>query len=275
MEFSAGFSYEIYGLRLDSTRPIPGLNAAKANTPAQVRVSLEGGFLSGSRCRLRSRLIPGMVSSHRDEQDLPNLVLWRLEGGQYIRFRYRDGIEFVLDRGGSALWAQWPASMTLEDTYTYLLGPVLGFLLRQRGVLCLHASLVAVDGQALALLGPVGSGKSTTAAALAQRGCGVLSEDVAPVVPTADGFIAQPGYARIRLWPESSTMLFGSHDCLPKLAPPWEKRHTSTSTGLDISDLQSAGPAAQGYLHCWGRGWMPIVHPFCEDVSPRQRLQAD
>jgi hypothetical protein len=121
--------------------------------------------------------------------------------------------------------------MTLEDTYTYLLGAVLGFVLRQRGIVCLHASLVAIEEKAFALLGPVGAGKSTTAAALALRGCSVLAEDVAALVPSGREFIAQPGYARIRLWPESSEILFGDKDCLPKLAPPWEKRYLDLENG--------------------------------------------
>jgi len=48
---------------------------------------------------------------------------------------------------------------------------------------------------------------------LAQRGCGVLSEDRG-VNKTVGRrlFLLFPGYARIRLWPESCEILFGDRD---------------------------------------------------------------
>ncbi|HEV8062521.1 MAG TPA: hypothetical protein VGP68_21760 [Gemmataceae bacterium] len=42
MEFSAGYSDEIYGFRLDATWPIPGVQPATGGGPADVEVSLEG-----------------------------------------------------------------------------------------------------------------------------------------------------------------------------------------------------------------------------------------
>ena len=41
----------------------------------------------------------------------------------------------------------------------------MGFVMLLRGIVCLHASAIAIDDEAIALLGPAGSGKSTTAAA--------------------------------------------------------------------------------------------------------------
>ncbi len=52
--------------------------------------------------------------------------------GTYFRFQYTDGTEFVIDRRGGRIWATWSAAGTVEDMATYLLGPVLGFVLRLR-----------------------------------------------------------------------------------------------------------------------------------------------
>ena len=227
----ARFAYAIYGLRLESTRQIPGVPTAQGSAPADVVVSFEG-LPEGLEIPKELRPHPWYVSATGEADGTPHLAVWRLEEGKFHRFHYIDQTQFVVDRTGSHIWAKWSAASTLFDTVTYLMGPLLGFVLRQRGVLCLHASLVAVDGQALALLGPVGSGKSTTAAALAQRGYGILSEDVAAVASTPDGFVAHPGYFRIRLWPNSSAILFGSEDYLPKLTPLWDKRYL---------DLEEAG----------------------------------
>ena len=115
--------------------------------------------------------------------------------------------------------------MTLEDTATYLLGPILGFVLGLRGTHCLHASVIAVEGKAVALLGPAGAGKSTTAAAFAKRGYPVLSDDVAAVLHRYSRFLIQPAYPRIRLWPSSVESLYGTPEALPRITPTWDKRH--------------------------------------------------
>ena len=137
---------------------------------------------------------------------------------------YCDGTEFFVNREGSQVWATWPDSLTLEDTATYLLGPVLGFVLRLRGVTCLHASAVAVGDRVIALMGPANAGKSTTAAAMARLGCPVLTDDIVALTEDAGIFGVQPGYPQLRLWPDSVALLYGAEDALPALTPTWDKR---------------------------------------------------
>ena len=162
------------------------------------------------------------ISPDSDEQGTPNLSVWTV-GGQYFRFQYQDGTEFHIDRQGTGVWATWPDALTLEYTAPYLLGPILGFVLRLRGITCLHASAVAVGGQAIALVGPPGAGKSTTAAAFARRGYPVLCDDVVPLQPQDNGFLARPGYPRVCIWPDSVQAVCGSPEALPLLTPNWEK----------------------------------------------------
>jgi hypothetical protein len=121
----------------------------------------------------------------------------------------------------------------LEDTATYLLGPVMGFVLLLRGLVCLHASAIVVNGAAIAFVGPAGSGKSTTAAAFATRGFSVLAEDVVTLDDRSDSFFVWPAYPCIRLWPASAATLYGSQSALPPLTPNWDKCY------LDLT--QSAG----------------------------------
>ncbi|MGE0448392.1 MAG: hypothetical protein AB7Q29_02300 [Vicinamibacterales bacterium] len=93
----------------------------------------------------------------------------------------------------------WPTD-GLGDPYEFLLGFTMGFVLRLRGVLCLHAAaVVGPRGGALAVAGVPGVGKSTVVAALASRGYAVLTDDVAAVTPRQDGtFELHPGPARLR-----------------------------------------------------------------------------
>lgn len=152
----------------------------------------------------------------------PRLIVWRLR--DYFHLRYADGTQFVVDNAGTRVWATWPTgTLTLEDTATYLLGPVMGFVLLLRGCVSLHACAVAVDGGALALVGPAGSGKSTTAAAFAERGYAILAEDVVTLQDRGAEFLVQPGYPSIRLWPSSVEALYGATATLPRLTPTWDK----------------------------------------------------
>jgi hypothetical protein len=97
----------------------------------------------------------------------------------------------------------------------------------------------------------------------------VLSEDVAAMVPSKDGFLTQPGYGRIRLWPESSAILFGSRDSLAKLAPPWDKCY------LDLEDARyrfqtEALPIKA--IYCLDARVDSDHAPVLQDLLPRQGL---
>jgi hypothetical protein len=131
----------------------------------------------------------------------------------------------VVDEEGRNVWASTPEGATDEDTGTYLLGPILGFVLRLRGVVCLHASAVEGREGALAFVGPAGAGKSSIAAAFSQRGHRVLTDDVGALRRIAGKVHVLPAYPRIRLWPDAAKGLFGSSEALPRITPTWDKRY--------------------------------------------------
>ena len=218
------FFYHVSGLFLYSNRPIRGLVALPAARAVDVQIWL--GLVPQwlNETVLSSQQL-WYGSTSREENGEPALTIWKLAGGAYFRFKYSDSTEFVIDQAGTQVWAVWPDLLTLEDTATYLLGPVLSFVLRLRGVACLHASAIAIDDRAIALLGPAGAGKSTTAAAFAELGYPVLSDDLVPLQDDEDSFLMQPGYPCLRLWPQAVNALYGSSDALPRLTPNWDKRY--------------------------------------------------
>jgi hypothetical protein len=163
------------------------------------------------------------ITDYTDDCGKPSLIFSKLQGGKFYRFCYADKTEFVVDDAGREIWAAWPEPLTLEDTATYLLGPVMGFVLLLRGLVCLHASAIAVGDEAIALIGPAGAGKSTTAAAFSARGFSVLAEDVVTLDDHGDGFLVRPSYPCIRLWPASVEALYGAESALPPLTPNWDK----------------------------------------------------
>src|ERR1700722_13495524 len=160
----------------------------------------------------------------RDQIGTAALRIWKTSDRRFLRLEYFDGTKFWLDFQGRQIWATWPNSLTLEDASTYLLGPVLGLLLRLRGVTCLHASAVSFGDFAVAFIGSAGAGKSTTAAALAQQGCAIITDDVVALAETGGVFYVHPAYPYLCLWPESVASIYGSAEALPRFSPAYDKR---------------------------------------------------
>jgi hypothetical protein len=255
-------------LRLSANLPIPGLAQLPESPGVDLRI-----WLGSIPSRLDGAMGPSRVwySAQELEGGEPRVRVWTLAEGRYFRFLYADETEFVVDRAGTCLWARWPAALSLEDTAVYLLGPILGFVLLLRGTTCLHASSVAVRGGALALLGPAGAGKSTTAAALSRRGYPVLSEDVVTLSDQGGALLVQPGYPCIRLWPASVRSLYGSSEALPRLTPNWEKR------GLGLTGRAhpfQAEPLPLEAIYLLGERTTQPGAPYVEAISARDGLLA-
>ncbi|MCU1335642.1 MAG: hypothetical protein JWO19_1223 [Bryobacterales bacterium] len=89
----------------------------------------------------------------------------------------------------------------------YIEGMVMAMLLYQRGFCVLHASVVDIDGHAVAFLGHVGAGKSSLAAALQARGHAVISDDNAAVRVAAGQATVEPAYPFLKLFPEIASSL--------------------------------------------------------------------
>jgi hypothetical protein len=217
-------TYIVFGLTVNSNLSIPGLSPQESSSdPADVEFHLGVSPHSQREFRADSESLT-YTSSYTDESGNPALRIWKTADDAFLRLAYFDGMQFWLEREGKSLWAVWTAASTLEDATSYLLGPVFGLLLRLRGVTCLHASAVAIDNRCVAFVGAEGAGKSTTAAAFARQGFGVLSDDVAALVESPEGFRVVPAYPHLCLWEDSVETLYGSAEALPRFSTGWEKR---------------------------------------------------
>jgi len=259
------FHYSAFGLSLHSNLHIPGLIATEVSAAApHVRLNL--GVLPpiASEGRTGAEKLT-YTSSYVGESGEPVLRVWQVDDGALFRLSYLSGMQFWLDRQGTEIWASWPETSSLNDAATYLLGPVLGVLLRFRGIVCIHASAVAVENRAVAFVGPAGAGKSTTAAIFAQRGCGILSDDIVALSDELETFHVVPAYPHVCLWPDSVEMLYGSPDRLPRFIPDWEKRCLALGQG-ELKFEQRALPLRAIYLL---QDRTPRPHPRVGRVSLR------
>ena len=217
------YSYRAYGLTIRSDTPVSALRREPTDLERyDISVSLgpEPGWVREAR-----RLPPHLEhpKSGKVERDNSPFALTSYGDQEFFELAYGDEARFFVDGAAERIWGTCPVSLTNEDMATYLLGPVMGFVLRRRSILALHASAVSIGGRAVALCGESQAGKSTTAAGLALRGIPVLCEDITPLTEEQGRFQVEPGYPRVCLWPDAVEKLFGAPDALPRLTPSWEK----------------------------------------------------
>ena len=216
--------------------------------------------------------LPARILSHRSEPASsadPSFVLTAHGGAEGYQLSYSDGTRFVVDGATAHIWGEFQPPLAAEDMATYFLGPVLGFVLRRRNTVCLHASGVEIQGHAVGFCGDAGYGKSTTAAALTLRGLPVIAEDIVVLEESGGGFRAVTGYPRVCLWPESVRMLLGREEALPQLTPVWGKRF------LELDGRRAKFAAAKlpfGVIYLFAPRSDDQSAPRVEKISPREAL---
>lgn len=197
------------------------------------------------------------------------LSVWTHTNATLHHLEYADGTWFQLDSGAWRIATGWPTEYTASDMATYLLGPVMGLVLSLKGAVCLHASAVAADRRVAAFLGPAGSGKSTLAAAFALQGVPIVTDDIVALDEAHGNFQVRPGYARLRLWPESVDALMGDRDLLPPISPSWDKRHMKLFG--DGRAFQNQ-PLPLGAVFVLGDRRTYEGHSDFERIAPREAL---
>jgi hypothetical protein len=107
---------------------------------------------------------------------------------------------------------------------------VLAALLRHRGLLVLHANAVEAPDGVIVIGGESGTGKSTTLAALLDRGCRMLSDDVTALRPGgAPGSVeVLPGAAQTHLTEDAAENLGYRDD--PAQLQPWRRMKAAIPT---------------------------------------------
>ena len=233
------FDTQLYGLRLRSNCRLPGLIEASDVGPVDVRIDFSSGSLSN---------VPALDAVEWHSQPIIETacgfhrVFAGTSGeGRFWRLWYGcetlcQSVEFVIHPNGRQVWAfrqfwgDQRVKISIEDSTTVFLGAVMAMVLRLRGMICLHASIAAVGSRAVVILGDKGAGKSSMAAALAERGHTVLSDDVAVVTKSSSSYIAHAGSPRLRLWPATLRALKVDRD-LALVLPTLDKRY------LELNDV--------------------------------------
>lgn len=192
------YYYRLYGLTLAATQPLADLHPADPTPTPDVQIS-PTTTPAAHDWQPQTRLVSLRPA---DQGTRPVLQVWASADGTWWQMRYRAGaLNFGVRHDGGAVTINADPTTWADGSYSaFLKGPVMGMVLRLRGIVPLHASVVRVAGQALAFIGPSGIGKSTLASNFALAGYGVLTDDIAPLVEHAGRWWVEPGYPRLRLW---------------------------------------------------------------------------
>ena len=221
------YLYTAYGLIISTTFPCPVLKPVPAGQTPDVTVS--------------ESLVPENLSARLagDPNDF-----WEAQAGSFLmragpaagKFLAEDGVRVTVQRAPAA-----------EDKMLafFFLDTVLAAILQQRGMVVLHANAAVTPKGAIVVSGVSGAGKSTTLAALLQRGCSMLSDDITALQMDASGVVQNlPGIPQMHLTEDSASALGTDISEIPRYA--WKRMKAAVPTQTVMSG--QASPLRALYL---------------------------
>ncbi len=156
-------------------------------------------------------------------------------------FIFRAGLAgFQISRGREIIVDPLPGADPVA-VHSVLLCRVMSSLMRQRGWLPLHASALAITGQAILFLGACRAGKSTMAAAFHLAGHPVIADDLGAVRLAYGRCEMQPGWSCLRLFDDAL-------QSLPDLPPPTHRAGRKYSVYLNGHSQSVALPVKRIYF---------------------------
>ena len=233
--------YFVYGLVIGTPFPCPTLQEIVTDAVPDVSV------------------IEGPVPGRLDAPAATGLS-WEAEPGRYLlrggrragRFLVEDGTRVTLERNAEAD----------EQILAFqFLSSVLAAVLRQRGLLVLHANAAVTPGGAAAVAGMSGAGKSTTLAALLARGCTMLTDDITVLNLDEYGRVqVLPGIPQMHLTEDAAASLGTDIEGLPRYK--WRRMKAAVPTHTAMAGapallqalylLETADQEALNFCHLEG-----------------------
>jgi hypothetical protein len=110
--------------------------------------------------------------------------------------------EFLVAADGRRIECRPMKRCSIESFQVYMLGQALSFALVKQHLEPLHATVVEIEGEAVAFLGGSAFGKSTIAASFLSAGHRLLTDDLLVLRECGGTIWAYPGPPRIKLFPD-------------------------------------------------------------------------
>jgi len=187
------YTYHAYGLTIRVPFACPALTPADAGCVAPA-VDDTGIDVTAVDVVVREGLVPRRLRAPQASE-----ASWDAAQGLFLLRGGRRAGRFLVEAGA----VTFERNSGCEDAILArcFTDQVLAALLRHRGLLVLHANAVEVSGGVIVIGGESGTGKSTTLAALRDRGGRMLSDDVTALRPGAapESVDVLPGVAQTHL----------------------------------------------------------------------------
>ncbi|BAY16329.1 hypothetical protein NIES21_21550 [Anabaenopsis circularis NIES-21] len=169
------------------------------------------------------------------------------DGGNYLLATIAE-FGMVLVKDGKEIVIDSNPGVDEALIRTFLLGVIMCVLLRQRGLLVLHASSVVINGSAVAFMADSGFGKSTLAECFHAHGYSILTDDVLAIQVGEKQPLVIPGFPQIKLWPDAVASFGHVPESLPLLNSQTVKRVHRLQDGF----FQQSVPLKKIYVLGWG-----------------------
>lgn len=197
--------YRIHGLLVESQIDLDAHRAAPAEASARPDYQIvEGAGREVPHAPPAGRLLAELRLSdfgYWVSEDVADQSQWTL--------RYAGICEAEIDRTRRRITIHRAPGVDRQLCATVIGASVLAHVLLADGHLVLHASAVAVNGQALAIAGASGAGKSTLAALACADGAQLVSDDALRCEAARGGARCFPGSVCLRLRPQAASLAEG------------------------------------------------------------------
>ena len=196
------YTYTVYGITIRT--PF----ACKVLPPAAPEASPDVTVVEGE--------VPIQLTAPVAEEDR-----WQAEPGKFLYRGGRRAGRFLVE-GGDRVTLQRASQSEDEMLAFAFLDFVLAAILRQRGLLVLHANAALTPNGAVAISGESGAGKSTLLTALLQQGCAMISDDITVLHLGAGGQIETlPGIPQMHITEDTAQNLKYDISNFPRY--PWRR----------------------------------------------------
>ncbi|HLK67786.1 MAG TPA: hypothetical protein VKU19_30350 [Bryobacteraceae bacterium] len=158
----------------------------------------------------------------------------------HAHFAFPKAGKFVVREGRRILITPEP-DVDPEYLRMYVQGMMLAAVLHQRGLFVLHSSVVNLNGRAIALIGPVGAGKSSMASAFYARGCPVIADDNAAIEWTGNSPLVLSAFPVLKVYPDVAASLGHDREALSVIHATQRKQAQEVRRSFSTAPVALAG----------------------------------
>ncbi len=227
------FNYKIYGLHISSSKEIDILpNIESDSVDLSIYWTTDKNSTPFNALNWQRFLTRGLENRKR----LHVFTAQSKEDTYYNLNYFTDTgiLLFILNPGFDKLWIIHDDNEPVYNIESILVGPALGAIQRLKGIVCLHSSVINIDGNAVAFIGKKRAGKSTMAAAFVKNGYNVIADDLAVLTQKGNSFSVSPGYPKVRLRPQSLSAIHNNKlEDFQQVYPNRDSRYTDIGASFE------------------------------------------